>query len=105
DAHGSEESADPGVEVFLMKAGNDHPAHPPVVHIIRPHEGRAAVHGDFVSLVRKARADLLGKALEAAIAVGDAASADNGDFHEAAFRCSLFALRKRQLVRSIQTGY
>src|SRR5664280_3758339 len=92
-----------------MHAGDYYPPHAPVVHVTRPDEGPAAVHGDFVSLVGKARADLLGKALEAAIAVGNAAGTDDGDFHEAAFRCSLFAVRsslfafrKRQLVRSIQ---
>ena len=67
--------------MLLMKTGDDHPAHAPIVHVIRLHEGSAAVDGDLVSLVGKARADLLGKTLEAAIAVGNAASADNGDFH------------------------
>ncbi len=90
DMHGSEERADPGVEVLLMQAGHDYPAHAAVVDVVGADEGPAAVHRDLVSVVGKARADLLGKALEAAIAIGDAASTDDGDFHEGRF--SRFAI-------------
>ena len=81
---GSELGADPGVEMLLVQARHDDAAHAAVVHVVRTGEGPAAIDRDAVAAVGEACADLLGKALEAAITVGNAASADDGDFHVAA---------------------
>src|SRR5271157_3957321 len=88
--HSSEQGTDPRVEMLLVQAGNDDAAHAAVINVVRLGERPAAIDGDLMSAVGKARADLLGKALETTIAVGDAARANNGDLH---FRCSLFVVR------------
>ena len=82
DMHGGEEGADPGVEMLLMQAGHDDAAHAAVVDVVGTGEGAAAIDGDAMAVVGEARADLLGKALEAAIAIGNAAGSDDGDVHE-----------------------
>ena len=65
--------------MLLMQAGHDDALHAAVVDIVGAGEGAAAIDGDLVAVVGEARADLLGKALEAAVAVGNAAGADDGD--------------------------
>ncbi len=82
DMHGGEEGADPGVEMLLVQAGHDDAAHAAVVDVVRAGERAAAVDGDAMAMVGEARADLLGKALEAAIAIRNAAGSDDGDVHE-----------------------
>src|SRR5271165_1957026 len=93
--HSAEEGTDPGVEMLLVQAGDDDATHAAIVDVVGLGERPAAIDGDLMPEVGKARADLLGKALETAIAVRDAAGANNGDLH---FRCSLFASRSWQLL-------
>jgi hypothetical protein len=82
DMHGGEEGADPGVKVLLVQAGNDDAADAAVVNVVRTGEGAAAIDRDLMAVIGEARGNLLGKAFEAAIAIGNAASSDDGDFHE-----------------------
>src|SRR5271166_3636710 len=93
--HSSKEGTDPGVEMLLVQAWDNDATHAPIVDVVRLGECPAAIDRDLMPEVGKARADLLGKALETAIAVRNAASTDNGDLH---FRCSLFASRSWQLL-------
>ena len=68
--------------MLLMEAGNDDAAHAPVVNIVGTGEGAAAIDGNPMAMIGEARADLLGKAFEAAVAIGNAAGSDDGDVHE-----------------------
>jgi hypothetical protein len=45
-------------------------------------ERAPAINGNAMAAVGELRADLLGKALKAAIAIGNAASSDDGNVHE-----------------------
>ncbi len=67
--------------MFLVQAGHDNAAHSAIVDVVGTSERAAAIDRDLVAVVGKARANLLGKAFEAAIAIGNAASSDDGDFH------------------------
>src|SRR5580692_10321383 len=82
DMHCGKKCADPGIEMLLMKTRHDHAAYALVIHIVGSRKCSTAVDRHLVALIGKARADLLGKALKAAIAIGNAASSDDGDFHE-----------------------
>src|SRR5208337_1376059 len=95
DMHSSEEGTHPRVEMLLVQAGDNDAPHAAIVDVVGLGERPAAIDRDPMSAVGQARADLLGEALETAIAVRDAASADNGDLH---FCCSLLALCSRQLL-------
>ena len=72
-----EECADPGVEMLLVKAGHDDALHAAIVLIIRLGEGAAAIDGYIVAVIGEARADLLGKTLEATVAIRNAAGTDD----------------------------
>ena len=82
DMHRPEKGADPGVEVLLVQAGHDDAAHPAIVNVVGTGERAAAIDRDAVAVISEARGDLLGKALEAAITIGNAPSSDDGDVHE-----------------------
>src|SRR5579862_3736463 len=79
--HSAEEGGDPGIEVLLVQAGHDHAAHAPVIDIVGSSEGAAAIDRHAMAVIGEARADLLGKTLEAAITVGNAASSDDSNVH------------------------
>ena len=64
-----------------MQARHHHASHPAIVFVVGTNEGAAAIDGDLVAVVGKARADLLGEALKAAVAIGNAASSDDGNVH------------------------
>ncbi len=64
---------------FWCRLGTMTRSHAPVVHVVWPRKCPAAIDGYLVTMIGKARADLFGKAFEAAIAIGNAARADNGD--------------------------
>ena len=70
--------------MLLMQAGHDDAPDPLIVDIVGTGKRAPAIDGDAMAVVGKARADLLGKALEAAIAIRNAASSDDGNVHEEA---------------------
>jgi hypothetical protein len=70
--------------MLLVEAGDDYAADAAVVNIVRTRKSAAAVDRHTMAAVGEARADLLGKALEAAVPIGNAASSDDSDVHEEA---------------------
>jgi len=67
--------------MLLVETGNDDTVDAAVVDIIGTGKRAAAIDRYLVAMVRKARADLLGKTFKAAIAIGNAAGSDDGDLH------------------------
>ena len=81
DVQRREEGTDRSVEMFLMQTRHDDAAHAPVVNIVATGERAPAIDGDPMAVVGKARTDLLGETLEAAVAIRNAASSDDSDVH------------------------
>ncbi len=83
-----------------MQAGDDNAADAAIVNVVGVGECAAAINGDAVAVVGQTRGNLLGEAFEAAVAIGDAASSDDGDVHGS--RCSLFVIGRQLSAISFQ---
>ena len=80
---GRDERIDGGIEMLGGDAGQDDAAHARIDELLvsRAGERTPAVDADIVAALGQPRRKLLGKSLEAAIAVGDAARAQDGNLH------------------------
>ena len=83
DVQRRHESIDGSIEMLGGDAGQDDAAHARIDELLvsRPRERTPAVDADIVAALGQPRRKLLGKRLKAAIAVGNAARAQDGDFH------------------------
>ena len=83
DVQRRDESIDGGIQMLGRDAGQDDAAHARIdeLFVSRAAERTPAIDADIVSVLGQPRRKLLGKRLKAAIAVGDAARAQDGNLH------------------------
>ena len=83
DMHRRHEGIDGGIQMLGGDAGQNDAANAGINELLVSGAGERtpAVDADIVTALRQPRRKLLGKSLKAAIAVGNAARAQDGDFH------------------------